>query len=79
MRQTCGLLAIEEEAGNKYDDMGNMSRTTNQDDFVDIQLVDHRVAELLLIRIKSTSEGILAEFFKTGMSKGGVEINTLKE
>ena len=73
-----GFLAVE-EVRNKFDNKGNMSGTTDQDDFVDIQLVDHIVAELFLIRIKSTLEGILAEFFKVGMSKGGVEINILKE
>ena len=35
-----GLLAIE-EVGNKFDDMGNMSEATDQDDFMDLGVAEH--------------------------------------
>ena len=72
-----GLLAIE-EVGNKFDDTRNTSRATDQDDFMDIRLVDLGIAEDLLNRIKSTTEEILAELFKTGTSEGSVEVDTLE-
>ena len=71
------LLAIE-EVGNKSDDMGNTSGTTDQDDFMDVRLVDLGVAEDFLNRFKSTTEEILAELFETGTSEGGVEVDTLE-
>ena len=73
-----GLLAVE-EVGNKFDNMRNTSGTTNQDDFKHVQLVNRRVTKHLLNRFKGTSEEILAELFETSMSKGSVEINSLKE
>ena len=42
-----GLLAIE-EVGNKFDNMRNMSGTTDQDNFMHVQLVDLRVVKHLL-------------------------------
>ena len=72
------LLAIE-EVGNKFDNMRDTCGTTNQDDFMDVQLVDLRVAEDLLNRFKGTTEEILAELFEAGTSEGGIEINTFKE
>jgi hypothetical protein len=62
-----GLLAVE-EVGNKFDDTGDTSGTTDQDDFMDVRLVDLGVAEDLLNRVKSTTEEILAELFETGTS-----------
>ena len=73
-----GLLAVE-EVGNKFDDTRDTSGTTDQDDFMDVRLVDLRVAEDLLNRFKSTAEEILAEFFETGASEGSVEIDAIKE
>ena len=49
-----------------------------EDDFMDIQLVDHGIAEDLLNRVKSIMEEILAELFETSTSEGSVEVNTLK-
>ena len=72
------LLAVE-EVGNKFDNRRDTRGTTNQDNFMDVRLVDLRVAEDLLNRFKGTTEEILAELFEAGMSEGGVEINTLKE
>ena len=72
------LLAIE-EVGNEFDDTWDTSGTTNQDDFMDVRLIDLRVALDLLNRIKSTAEKILAELFETRTSERSVEINTLKE
>ena len=45
---------------------------------MDIQLVDHGIAEDLLNRVKSIMEEILAELFETSTSEGSVEVNTLK-
>ena len=59
----------------------SQTMATNQDDFMDIWLVDlgSGVMEDLLNRFKSTMEQILTKLFKTGMSEGSVEVNTLKE
>jgi len=46
---------------------------------VQLQVVDLGVTEDLLNRFKSTAEEILAELFKTSMSEGGIEINSLFE
>ena len=62
------LLAVE-EVGNKFDNTRDMRGTTNQDYFMDVRLVDLRVAEDLLNRFKGTMEEILAELFKAGMSE----------
>ena len=73
-----GLLAVE-EIGNKFDDTGDTGRTTNQDNFVDVVLVDLGVMEDLLNRFKSATEEILAEFLETGTSERGIEVDTLEE
>jgi hypothetical protein len=67
-----GLIAVE-EVRNKFDDTGNTSGTTDQDDFVDIRLDDLGVADDLLNRFKSTTEEILAELFETGAGEGSVK------
>ena len=72
------LLAVE-EVGNKFDDTGNTSGTTDQDDFMNVRLVDLGVAKDLLNRVKNGTEEILADLFKTGTSEGSVEVNTLEE
>ena len=70
-----GLLAVE-EVRNKFDNTRNTSRTTNQDNFMDVRLINLGVLKDLLNRFKSTMEEILAELFKTGTSEGSVEIDT---
>ena len=55
-----GLLAVE-EVGNKFDDTG-YGGTADQNDVMDMRLVDLRVAEDLLNRMKSVLEKILARF-----------------
>jgi hypothetical protein len=54
-------------------------RTTDQDDFMEVRLVDLGVAEDLLNRFKGTAKEILAELLETGTSEESVEIDTLKE
>ena len=71
-------LLNAENVGNKFDDMGNTSRSTDEDDFMDIRLVDLGVTEHPLSRFKSKSEEILAEPFEMGMSEGSVELTTSK-
>ena len=71
------LLAIE-EVRNKFHDMRDTSRTTNQDDFMDVQFVNLRVVEDFLNRFKSTTEEILAQLFKMGLSEGSIELIPLK-
>ena len=71
-------LLNAENVGNKFDDTGNTSRSTDEDDFMDIQLVDLGVTEHPLSRFKSKSEEILAEPFEMGMSEGSVELTTSK-
>jgi hypothetical protein len=73
-----GLFAAD-EIGNEFDDTGETSGTTDQDDFMDVRLVNLRVAEDLLNRFKSTTEKILAELFETSTSEGSVEVDTLEE
>ena len=73
-----GLLAVE-EVGNKFDDMWDTSGTNDQADFMDVRLVNLRVAEDLLNRFKSTAVKILAEIFETGTSETSVEIDIVKE
>ena len=46
-----GLLAVE-EVRNKLDDTVNTGRSTNQDNFVDISLVNLGVTENLLNRLQ---------------------------
>ena len=58
-----GLLAVE-EVRNKLDDTGDTSRTTNQDNFVDINLVNLGVTEDLLNGFQSATEEILAKFLE---------------
>jgi hypothetical protein len=50
-----GLLAVE-EIGNKFNDTGNTSGTTDQDDFMDVRLVDLGIAEDLLKLIEEYHE-----------------------
>jgi len=73
-----GLLAVE-EVGNKLDDTGDTSGTTDQDDFMDVRFVDLGVTKDFLNRIKGTTEEILAKFLETGTSERGVEVDTLEE
>ena len=72
------LLAVE-EVGNKLDDTGNTSGTTNQNYFMDVRLVDLGVTEDIFNKVKSTAEEILAELFETVTSDGTAEIDTLEE
>ena len=68
-----GLLAVE-EVGDKFDNTGNTGRTTDEDDFVDVALVDFRVAEHLLNGFERAAEEVLAELFEGRTSDGGVEV-----
>ena len=72
------LLAVE-EVGNKFDDTGNTSGPTNQDDFMNVRLVDLGVAKDLLNRYKGAIEEILAQLFETGTSERSVEVDTFEE
>jgi len=55
--------------------MRDTSGAADQDNFMNIRLVDLGITEDFLNKVKSTAEEILAELFKTGMSKGSVEVN----
>ena len=59
------FLAIK-ELGNEFGDTGDTGRTTDQDDFMNIRLVDLEVTNDSLNRFKSIKEEILTKFLKTG-------------
>ena len=71
------LLAVE-EVGDELDSTWDTGRATNEDDFVDVGLVDLRVAEHLLNRLESRAEEILAQLLDTSTSEGCVEVDTLE-
>ena len=73
-----GLLAVK-EVGNEFDDTGDTGRTTDQDDFMNVRLVNLGVTENPLNGVKSTTEEILAKFLETGTSDRGIEVDTLEE
>ena len=72
------LLAVE-EVRHELLDTGDTSRTSDEDDLVDVGLVDLRVAEDLLDGLEGGTEEILAKLLKAGTGEGGVEVDTLEE
>ena len=72
------FLAVE-EVGNKFDDTGDTSGATDQDNFMDIDLVNLGVTEDLLNRFQSATEKILAKFLETGTSERRIKVDTLEK
>ena len=72
------LFAIE-EVGDEFDDAWDASRATKEDDLVNAVLVDLRITENLLDWLEGRTEEVLAKFFETGTSDGGVKVDTLGE
>jgi hypothetical protein len=68
-----GSFPLRKRSRNKFDVTRDTGGTADQDDFMDVRLVDLRIAEDLLNRYKSN------KLFETGTSEGSVEINTLEE
>lgn len=73
-----GLFAVE-EVGDEFDDTGNTSGTTDEDDFMNAGLVDLGVTENFLYGLKSGSEKVLAQLLETSAGEGGVEVDTIEE
>jgi len=73
-----GLLAIE-EVRHKFDDTGDTSGATNEDDFGDVRLVNFRVEKDLLNELEGAVEEILTELLETCTTERSVEVNTLEE
>ena len=73
-----GLLTVEEVQDESLD-TEDTSRTTDQDDFVDVGLVDLGVTKDLLDRLERAAEQVLEELLETNTSEGGVKIGTLEE
>jgi hypothetical protein len=55
MQPFVGLFAIE-VIGHKFDNMGNVSGTTDEDELVHATLVNLRVAKNFLDRLQGTAE-----------------------
>ena len=72
------LLAVE-EIGNELDDARNSCRSADENDFVDVSLVDLRIAKNFLNGLECGAEEILAKLLETGAREGRVEVNALKE
>lgn len=60
-------------------DTRDTGRTTDEDDFVNVRLVDLRVTEDLLNRLERGAEEILAKLFETRTGEGGVEVDALEQ
>jgi hypothetical protein len=66
-----GLFAVE-EVGNKFNDMGNTSETTDH-------IISWTFDLSILESRRSIAEEILSELLKMDTSKGSVDIDTLEE
>ena len=66
-----------EEVGDKLDDTGDIGRTTDENDFVDLRLTYLGVTEDPFDGLAGRTEEILAEILETRTGKGSVEIITL--
>jgi hypothetical protein len=60
------LLSIE-AIRDKFDDLGNTGRTTNEDNFMDGGFVDLGVMKHLLNGLQCTMEKIITQRIKMGM------------
>lgn len=72
------LLAIE-EVGQELLDTGDTGGTTDKDDLIDLGLLDTRVLQDLLDRVKGAGEGLGVQVLETGTGDGGVEVLTIEE
>jgi len=73
-----GLLAVE-VVGNELLDAGDTSRTTDEDDLVNLGLVDLGIGQDTVHGLEGGTEKILAQLLEAGTSDGRVEVDTLKE
>jgi hypothetical protein len=75
---TVGFLAIEEFL-NKLLNLGDTSRSTNQNNFVDIRLLELRIIENGLNGDKGLFEEIIAKLFETGTSDSLLKVEAINE
>ena len=72
-----GSVATEEVTGASGCE--NVSRTTDEDNFMHIHLVEVRVLEHLFYRLNSRTEEVLAQLLETGTGDGGSEVDAVEE
>ena len=56
-----------------------MGETTGQANLVDVRLISPGVTKDLLYGVEGALEEVLVQFFKTGVSEGGVEVDVVEE
>ena len=72
-----GSVATEEVTGASGCE--NVSRTTDEDNFMHIHLVEVRVLEHLFYRLNSRTEEVLAQLLETGTGDGCLEVDAIEE
>ena len=60
-------------------DLGDTSRTTNEDNFVNLLLINLGIFEDTFDGFNSTVESNRVDFFELGTSNVGLEINTFEK
>jgi hypothetical protein len=72
------FLAIE-ELFQEFSDLGDSSRTSNKDDFVDLALVHASIVKYLLNRLECLLEEVSTEVFKLGSGESLFEVDAIND